>query len=75
MGTDHRLKPPAQQLLRKLLTNLVGQFRRYFPGGKALNQMESLDASFLVPYFFNLTHILKGCIAGTTYGRLEQILF
>lgn len=51
MGTDHRLKPPAQQLLRKLLTNLVGQFRRYFPGGKALDQMESLDASFLVPYF------------------------
>ena len=51
------------------------QFRGDFSGSKALHQMESLHAFFLMPYLFDLTHILKGRAYGTADGWLEQVLF
>ena len=49
MGADHRLKVPAEQPIRKFQPDLVGQFRRYLSGSKALHQMEALHTFFLVP--------------------------
>ena len=74
MGADDHLKSAAQQTVRKFLTNLMGQFRRYLPGGKTLHQVESLHPFFLVPHLFNMAHILKGGIQRTANGRAEQIL-
>ena len=74
MGADHRLKLPAQQLLRKLQPNLVGQFRRYLSGGEALHQMEALHPFFLMPHFFDSAHILKSGFTGASQSRFKQIL-
>ena len=68
MGTDHRLKFPAEQPIRKFNSALMRQFRGDFSGSKALHQMESLHAFFLMPYLFDLTHILKGRAYGTADG-------
>lgn len=68
MGTDHRLKFPAEQPVRKFHSDLMRQFRGDFSGSKTLHQMESLHAFFLMPYLFDLTHILKGRVYGTADG-------
>ena len=44
------------------------QFWGDFSGSKTLHQMESLHAFFLMPYLFDLTHILKGRVYGTADG-------
>ena len=75
MGTDHRLKFSAEQPIRKFHSDLMRQFRGDFSGSKTLHQMESLYTFFLMPYLFNLTHILKGGVYGTADSWLEQILF
>ena len=75
MGADHRLKLSTQQPIRKFQPDLVCQFRRYFPGGETLHQMESLHAFFLVPHFLDAAHILKSRFTGAAKGGREQILF
>lgn len=74
MGADHRLEFPAKKPFGKLQPNLVGQFRRYFPGSEPLHQMEALHAFFLVPHFFDAAHILEGGVYGAAESGLEQIL-
>ena len=59
MGTDHRLKFPAEQPIRKFHSDLMRQFREISPGAKSLHQMESLHAFSLCHSFFDLTHISK----------------
>ena len=74
MGADHRLKLSTQQPIRKFQPDLMGQFRRYFPGSEALHQMEALHAFFLVPHFLDAAHILKSRFTGAAEGGCKQIL-
>ncbi len=74
MGADHRLKVPAEQPIRKFQPDLVGQFRRYLSGSKALHQMEALHTFFLVPHFLDAAHILKSRFTGAAESGCEQIL-
>lgn len=74
MGADHRLKVPAEQPIRKFQPDLMGQFWRYLSGSKALHQMESLHAFFLVPHFLDAAHIFKSRFTGAAESRFEQIL-
>mgnify|MGYP000757016011 CR=1 FL=1 len=74
MGADHRLKVPAEQPIRKFQPDLMGQFWRYLSGSKALHQMESLHAFFLVPHFLDAAHIFKSRFTGAAESGREQIL-
>ena len=74
MGADHRLEFPAEQPFGKFQPDLMGQFRGNLPGGKALNQMKTLHAFFLMPHFFDPAHILEGRVYGTADGGLKQVL-
>ena len=74
VGGHHCLEPPAQQLLRQLHPDLMHQRRRAFPGGKALDQMEPLDAPFLVPHLLYPAHIGEGGFQGAADGGAEQVL-
>ena len=74
MGADDHLKSATQQTVRKFLSNLMGQFRRYLPGGETLHQVEALHPFFLVPHPLDLAHIRKGGIQRTANGRAEQVL-
>lgn len=68
VSADYGLKLPAEQPIRKFHSDLMRQFRGDFSGSKTLHQMESLHAFFLMPYLFDLTHILKGRVYGTADG-------
>ena len=74
MGADYRLKLSTQQPIRKFQPDLVGQFRRYLSGSKALHQMEALHTFFLVPHFLDAAHIFKSRFTGAAEGGREQIL-